>query len=145
MEGERGRKAQVWAEVRKGSYDFRYLVVLAKDRSRVWSVVDLRRPEPTLEERQARVTSALQDTRWTFFADADVDVKAQSAQLGDYWLKVKCVRCDETPGACEEAGVASLPAWKTHKGDVIKGVMSVRELEGAAKDIIHKKKGWWPF
>ena len=145
LEGERGRKAQVWAEVRKGSYDFRYLVVLAKDRSRVWSVVDLRRPEPTEEERQARVTSALQDAKWAFYVDADVDVKSQAAQLGEYWLKVKCVRCDDNPAACEEAGVASRPAWKTNKGDVIKGVMSVRELEKAAHDEIFKKKSWWPF
>jgi hypothetical protein len=146
LEGERGRKATVWAEVRKGTHDLRYLIVMAKDRTRVWSVLDSRRPEPTREERLARLTSALQDAKWAFFADNDVDVRAQADKLGEYWLKVKCVRCDESPAACEEAGVSSRPAWRTHKGEVLKGVKGLKELEAAAGPLLFGKKAWWwPF
>jgi len=113
LEGDRNRKATVWAEVRGGTYDFRYLIVLAKDRSRVWSVVDHRPPEPTLEESQAAVTTLLQDAGWSFYADSDAEAREQGAELGDYWLKVKAVRCDLDAARCERDGVARRPAWST--------------------------------
>ena len=148
MEGERGQKATVWAEVKRGTHDLRYLIVLAKDKTRVWSVLDGRRPEPTAEERAARLTSAMQDARWVFYADNDVDAAEQAGALGEYWLKVRCVRCDATPAACDDAGVVSRPAWTTHrKGEVLKGVRGVKDLEDAAGDLLFAKKGrwWWPF
>jgi hypothetical protein len=139
LEGERGRKAAVWAEVRQGTYDFRYLIVLLKDKSRVWSVIDNRRPDLTVEERQARLTTLIQDAGWQFYADGETDVYEQSRELGDYWLKVKCIRCDQDPTRCDEAGITAKPAWKTHSGAVIKGAKSLKELEGMSKDLAKQK------
>ena len=148
LEGDRGQKATAWAEVRAGTHDLRYLIVLAKDKTRVWSVVDGRRPEPTTEERLQRLSSALQDAKWVFYADNAVDAREQESVLGEYWMKVKCVRCDDAPALCTDAGVASCPAWTTHrKGEILKGVRSSKELEAAAGDLLYGRKGkwWWPF
>jgi hypothetical protein len=117
LEGERGKKATVWAEIRSGSSnDFRYLIVLAKDRSRVWSIVDTRPPERSIHERQAAVTTLLQDAStagWCFYADNEVDFAEQANELGDYWLKVKTVRCDLDKDRCEREGITAAvrPAW----------------------------------
>lgn len=148
IEGERQRKGLVWAEVRQGTYDFRYLIVMARDKSRVWSVLDNRRQPPTLEERRARLTSVLADNGWAYYADGEGDVRSQAEEVGsDYWLKVKHVRCDVSPAACDAAGVLGRPAWTTHKaGEVLKGVRSLRELEELTRDVTHRKKSWWwPF
>ena len=40
--GERSGKATVWAEVETGTYNFRYLIVLTKNKDRVWSIIDNR-------------------------------------------------------------------------------------------------------
>lgn len=148
LEGERGQKARVWAEVRSGTYDYRYLIVLMNDNSRVWSVVDNRRPEPTEEERQARVTTLLQDAGWAFYADSELDVKEQAAALGDYWLKVKHVRCHEDPTRCEEAGATVKPSWSTAAG-FNKGVKDLHELEIMTKPLRKaaegKTSGWSLF
>jgi hypothetical protein len=113
LEGERGRKGTVWAELRAGTSDFRYLIVMSKDHSRVWSVVDHRPPERTLSERQAAVTTLLQDAGWAFWADNEVDMAEQARQLGDYWLKVRTVRCDLDKERCEKEVVTGTPAWST--------------------------------
>lgn len=145
VEGAGGKKGTVWAEVRKGTSTYRYIIVLSRDQSRVWSLVDDRTPEPTEEERRRRVTTLLQDNRWDFFADNDVDVAAQAAVLADSWAKVRCVRCDVTPGACAEAGVvATLPTWgeRTARAPVpaARGVLQLDELEQLARDHVGKGK-----
>ena len=147
IEGERGRKATAWAEVRSGTYDFRYLIVLAKDRSRVWSVLDARRAPPTEDERQARLSGVLAGAGWAFYADSEKDQRQQAAALGEgYFSKVKQIRCDEAPGACEAAGVLTRPAWTSHKtGEVLKGVLALKELEELSKEVAHKKKAWYQF
>lgn len=148
IEGERGRKGVVWAEVRAGTYDFRYLIVMAKDKSRVWTVTDARRPPPTLEDRRARLSTVLADNGWVFYADGEGDERGQAEEVGsDYWLKVRHVRCDLTPGVCDAAGVTGRPAWGTHRaGEVLKGARSLGELEELTRDVAHKKKSWWwPF
>ena len=153
IEGDRGRKGTVWAEVAKDTYDFRYLVVLAKDKSRVWSVHDNRRAPPSDEERAARLSGVLAAHGWTFFADGEADVKAQAGALGpagtESFSKVKFVRCDLTPDACEAAGVLSRPAWKPHAGSkeaLLKGVRGLDELEELTRDITFAKaKPWYQF
>lgn len=148
MEGERGKKARVWAEVRAGTYDFRYLIVLANDQSRVWSVVDHRRPDPTEEERQARVTTLLQDAAWAFYADSELDMREQSAVLGDYWLKVKHVKCYEDAARCDEEHITTKPGWQAGAA-FHKGIQSLRDLELMTKPLRKaaegKKSGWSLF
>lgn len=154
LEGERGRKAWVWAEVRHGTYDFRYIIVLNREQSRVWSLVDSRPPERTLDERQGAVTSLLQDGGWRFYADADADIGEQGAVLGDYWLKVRAVRCEKDGKDCEAAGVPSRPAWAVRRPatwmdmlrgnadgtvQVVKGIKTVAELERMTKDLRKKQ------
>jgi len=153
VEGDRGRKGTVWAEVKQGTYDFRYLIVLSKDRSRVWSVRDDRRTPPSTEERAARLSEVLATHGWTFFADSEGDVKAQAGALGpsgaESFGRVKHVRCDLSPGACEEAGVLSRPAWKPHAGSkeaLLRGVRGLDELEELTRDITFATaKPWYSF
>lgn len=151
VEGERGRKGTAWAEVRQGTYDFRYLIVLAKDRSRVWSVVDNRRAPPSVEERAARLTGVLAQHGWTFYADSDGDVRAQAEAIGpvDYFSKVAVVRCDANAPACEAAGVLSRPAWKPHAGSkeaLLKGVRALDELEELTRDVTFAQaQPWYKF
>lgn len=142
LEGDRGKKAVVYAEVKANTYDFRYLIVVARDGSRVISVVDNRPSEMTLEDRQSRVSSLLQDAKWTFYADNDLDAREQAKVLGDYWLKVKCVRCDEAPQRCDADGVTSKPSWKTDSG-LAKGVKNLDELEVMVRDLAAGKKSKW--
>ena len=122
--------------MRKGTGDFRYIIVLNRDKSRVWSVLDNRKPEPTLSERQGRLSTILSDYQWAFFADNDIDVKAQRTVFEDYWDKVVCVRCDREPARCADAGVTSLPAWSdaTAKLQVpaLRGVKQIEDLETLA-------------
>lgn len=114
LEGDRNRKASVFAEVAESTGEFRYLIVVAKDGSRVFSIIDRRPPVMNMDDRQARVSTLLQDAGWTFYADNDVDVQQQSSVLGDYWLKVRCIRCDQNPSRCEEVGmVGNTPSWLT--------------------------------
>lgn len=156
IEGDRGRKGVAWAEVKQGTYDFRYLIVMAKDKSRVWSVIDNRRAPPTGDERASRLTSVLAEHGWTFFADSESDIRAQAESLGpsEYFSKVKCVRCDATPALCDEAGVLTRPAWRAHAGlkeaaatnGVLKGVRSLAELEELTREVTFKKaKAWYQF
>lgn len=149
LEGERGKKAWVYAEVEEGSHDFRYVLVVSKDGSRVVSVVDRRPPRMTKEDRMSRVTSLIQDAGWAFYTDNDIDEKEQSKVLADYWLKVKCVRCDAQPGRCEGDGVTTTPAWKTSSG-VQKGLRDLAELERMVQPLQREKdgkgkKGWFSF
>jgi hypothetical protein len=157
LEGERGKKAGVWAEVRHGTSDFRYLIVVNKEGTRVWSVIDNRPPERTLEERQSSVTTLLQDSQWKFYTDNEVDIAEQAAQLGDYFLKVRTVRCDRDAKQCEDAGILSRPAWAIPKpssflssvmGDgehaemrIVKGVKSLKDIEAMTKDLRKKQSG----
>jgi hypothetical protein len=145
LEGERGRKAWVYAEVKAGTYDFRYLIVVSKDGQKVISITDHRPPPLSLADRQSRVTSLLQDANWAFYADNEVDVAQQREVLGDYWLKVKCVRCDENPAKCDEAGVLSKPSWETNAG-FQKGPLDLASLEKMVQPLARgegKKKGWF--
>jgi hypothetical protein len=150
LEGDRGKKATVYAEVATGSSEFRYLLVVAKDGSSVVSVVDRRPPPLTVEERQARVTTLVADAGWAFYTDNDIDARDQAKPLGNYWLKVTCVRCDAAPARCEAAGVTSTPAWKTAAA-VVPGVKDLAALEklvvplAREKEGKGKKKGWFSF
>jgi hypothetical protein len=146
LEGERGKKAIVYAEVKAQTYDFRYLLVVARDGSRVISIIDHRPPEMSVEDRMSRVTSLLQDAKWTFYADNDLDAREQAKALGDYWLKVRCVRCDEAPQRCDADGVITKPGWKTDAG-FVKGVKGLEELEVMVRDVAtgKSKSSWWPF
>lgn len=156
MEGERAKKAEIWAEVRHGTYDFRYIIAVTKDKSRVWSLLDNRPPARTLEDRQGSVTSIIQDGGWKFYTDNDVDIAEQSAHLGDYWLKVRTVRCDRDVKECEDLGITSRPAWAIRKPasvweriqgksegemQVIKGVRTLHELEMMTKELRKKQAG----
>lgn len=133
----------MYGEVGSSTGDFRYLLVVAKDGSRVVSVIDRRPPPLSQEDRVSRVTTLLQDAAgegWAFYADNDVDARAQAAVLGEYWLKVKCVRCDETAERCVEAGVVTTPAWKTGSA-LVKGVKSLDELEKLVQPLAQAKEG----
>lgn len=144
LEGERGRKAAVYAEVKEGSYDFRYLILVAKDGSKVISVIDHRPPPMSVSDRQSRVTSLIQDAGWVYYSDNEVDTAAQRDVLADYWLKVKCVRCDENPARCEEAGVTSKPVWGTGGKSFTKGPLDLAGLERLVQPLVkEKKKGWF--
>lgn len=163
MEGDRSRKASVFAEVSESTGEFRYLIVVAKDGSRVFSIIDRRPPLMSLEDRQARVSTFLQDSAWTFYADNDVDVQQQSSVLGDYWLKVKCIRCDQNPSRCEEVGMlGNTPSWLTfpvgsgatligsalakigvgnaYIGGPVKGVKELAELEDMIRPLAADKE-----
>lgn len=141
LEGDRNRKAWVYAEVHSTTGDFRYLLVVSKDGSRVVSVVDRRPPPMSVEDRTSRVTSLLQDAGWGFYADNEVDVRQQSGVLGEYWLKVKCIRCDETPERCVEDGMAThVPGWRTTAGPS-KGLKPLDELERMVQPIAKEKAG----
>lgn len=152
LEGDRNRKATVWAELRAGSSDFRYLIVLTKDKSRVWSIIDNRPPERTLDERQAAVTTLLQDAGWSFWADSEADVAEQAAQLGDYWLKVKTVRGDMDRDRCEREGMTSRPAWTMGPAESPGWLASlgngISELTGVARGaspaagVAHPEQTW---
>jgi hypothetical protein len=149
LEGERNRKAWVYAEVHSSTSDFRYLLVVAKDGSRVVSVTDRRPPQMSREERLSRATSLIQDAGWTLFVDNDVDLGAQQRVLGDYWLKVKCVRCQDNQERCTEAGVpaGSCPAWQTGSGSgapLTKGVQTLDSLEKMVLPLVRpKEKGFF--
>jgi len=136
LEGERGRKAWVYAEVASGTGDFRYLIVVSKDGSRVVSVVDRRPPLMTRDERAARVSTLLAGAAWAFYSDNDFDAREQARALGDYWLKVPHVRCDADGGAarCADAGVGAggAPAWRLGAAPgapLSKGVKTLDDLE----------------
>lgn len=141
LEGERNRKAWVYAEVNSATGDYRYLLVVAKDGSRVVSVVDRRPPPMSEEDRVSRVTSLLQDAGWAFYADTEIDAKEQSRVLGDYWLKVKCVRCDEAPDRCVEAGISGhWSGWKTSAG-LQPGIKRLDDLEKMVQPLGKDKGG----
>lgn len=119
--------------------------MLSRDQSRVWSLVDDRAPEPTVDERRQRITTLLQEHRWDFYADNDVDVGAQAAALDDSWAKIRCVRCDTNPAACVEAGVlGSLPTWSERESRVpvpaARGVKDLEDLEQFAREHVGKGK-----
>lgn len=120
---------------------------MARDKSRVWTVIDNRRQPPSTEERQARLSAILAEHNWVFYADGDGDERGQAEALGgEYFSKVKRVRCDLEPAACDAAGVLSRPAWTTHKsGEVLKGSRSLRDLEEATREVAHTKKAWYKF
>jgi hypothetical protein len=135
LEGDRGRKAGVWAEVASSTGEFRYLIVANRDLSKVISIVDRRPPLMTREERQARVTSLVQDAGWAFFADNEVDAREQARALGDYWLKVKVVTDADR---VVERGVVGC-AWVTEQGEVVKGLKDLAELERMVQRLARKK------
>lgn len=143
LEGERGKKATVWAETRAGSSsDFRYIIVMNKEQTRVWSLVDHRPAELSLHDRQANVSSLMQDAGWTFFADSEVDALEQAEELGDYWLKVRTVRCDLDKDRCIREGITSRPAWGmgAPEGPGIFG-SAVDAITGAYTSIVHAAMG----
>lgn len=143
LEGERGKKATVWAETRAGSSsDFRYIIVMNKEQSRVWSLVDHRPAELSLHDRQAAVSSLMQDAGWTFFADSEADALEQAEELGDYWLKVRTVRCDLDKDRCIREGITSRPAWGmgAPEGPGIFG-SAVDALTGAYTAAVHAVMG----
>ena len=125
LEGERNRKATVYAEVATGTGEYRYLIVISRDGTKVISIVDRRPAEMTKEERQARVTTLMQDAGWTFIADNEVDFREQARALGDYWLKVKSSGDEERAAAAGVQGAA----WRTETGELIKGTKELVELE----------------
>lgn len=145
LEGERGRKATVFAEVASGTGEFRYLLVVSRDFAaggKVISIVDRRPPRMTREERQARVSSLLQDAGWAFVADNEVDAREQARVLGDYWLKVKAVTDAERVAASGVAGAA----WLAPSGEPVgKGVKDLAELERMtqrlARDALRAARG----
>ncbi len=136
LEGDRNRKATVYAEVAPGTGEFRYLIIVTRDGSKVISIVDRRPAAMTKEERQARVTTLLQDAGWVFFADNEVDTKEQARALGDYWLKVKAVGDAERAA---EAGVQGA-AWRTERGELLKGIKDLAELERATLRLVKEKR-----
>ena len=132
--------------MQKGTSAFRYIIVLSRDRARVWSLIDNRTPEPDEDERRQRVSTLLHDYRWDFFANNDADVAAQAAVLADSWTKVRCVRCDTEPAACADAGVAgALPTWGERTSTsapvpAARGVLSLDALEQLGRDHVSKPK-----
>jgi len=136
LEGERSKKATVWAEMCSSTGEFRYLIVVTRDGSKVISIVDRRPPELSREERQARVSSLLQDAGWAFMYDSDVDGSEQGLALGDYWLKVKTVRDPERMAA---AGVIGC-GWVTETGEVFKGVKDFDNLEKMVQRLARGEK-----
>jgi hypothetical protein len=135
----------VYAEVAPGTGEFRYLIIVTRDGSKVISIVDRRPAAMTREERQARVTTLLQDAGWAFLSDNEVDTREQAAALGDYWLKVRAVGDADRVAAEGVAGAA----WKTDRGELLKGVKDLAELERATLRLAKEKregKGWtWPW
>lgn len=151
LEGQRGHspvKAWVFAEVAASTHEFRYLIVATKDGQRIISIIDRRPPLMTEEERLGRVTGLIQDAGWHYYADTDADVRDQANILGDFWLKVKCIRCDQEPEKCTANGVpitvGSLPVWKTTT--LVKGAKRLEELEKMVIPLANpNKKSWYNF
>jgi hypothetical protein len=131
LEGERNKKALVYAEVSSSTGEFRYLIVQTRDRTKTISIVDRRPPILTLEERQARITTLLQDAGWAFLCDNDVDARQQAKVLGDYWLKVKCITdAERVRGVSELSGGGC--GWVRAGGELVangKGLKDIGELE----------------
>jgi len=151
LEGQRGHspvKAWVFAEVAASTHEFRYLIVATKDGQRIISIIDRRPPLMTEEERLGRVTGLIQDAGWEYYADTDRDVQDQASVLGDFWLKVKCIRCDQEPEKCTANGVpitvGSLPVWKTTT--LVKGAKRLEDLEKLVIPLANpNKKSWYNF
>ena len=118
------------------SGEFRYLIVVTRDGSKVISIVDRRTPELSREERQARVSSLLQDAGWAFMYEAEVDGAEQGLALGDYWLKVKTVKDPERLAA---AGVIGC-GWVSEVGEVFKGVKDFETLERMVQRLARGEK-----
>ena len=125
LEGERNRKATVYAEVATTTGEYRYLIVVSRDGTKVISIVDRRPAEMNKEERQARVSTLLQDAKWDFIADNEVDLREQARALGDFWLKVKSSGDEERAAAAGVVGAA----WRTETRELIKGTKELVELE----------------
>ena len=156
LEGERGRKAWVYAEV-NGNGDFRYLIVATKEEPRprrVISIIDNRPPDLSEEERQSRVCRLLREAEWSFFADNKRDAEMMEDQLGG-WRGVQCIRCDESPERCEAAGVSTnmgaLPLWKGVGAAAVQplpadalGVKSLRSMEKLVLPLANPKSSWLP-
>jgi hypothetical protein len=125
--------------------EFRYLIVVTRDMSKVISIVDRRPPAMTLEERQARVSSLLQDGGWTFLCDNEVDAKQQARALGDYWLKVKSSTDAERHKAAAALGGAC--GWVGAGGELVAGGKGCKELEELEKMVVPlargDKPGWF--
>lgn len=126
----------MWAEVCSSSGEFRYLIVMTRDGSKVISIMDRRTPDLSKEERQARVSSLLQDAGWVFMFDNDVDGAEQGHALGDYWLKVKTVR---DPARLASQGVVGC-GWVTETGEVFKGVKDFESLEKMVQRLARGEK-----
>lgn len=114
---------------------------MSRDGSKVISVTDRRPAEMSQSERQARVTTLLQDAGWSFIADNEVDLREQARALGDYWLKVK------STGDADRAQAAGVTgaAWLTETGELIKGTKELVELEKMTQRLARGKgaaKGW---
>ena len=159
LEGDRGgkkRKASVFAEVRHGTYDFRYILVVLKDQSRLWTILD-KRPELQSEgERQKTVANLLLEDGWSYYVDGDSEVNAQARHLGEYFYRVPVVRCDVRGDDCDQAGVINRPAWAKKRVDgrtlwetitfqslaekqVVKGTMELADLERMTLDLRRRK------
>ncbi len=126
LEGERNKKATVWAEVASSTGEFRYLIVTGRGDSKVISIVDRRPAVLSLVERQARVSTLLQDAGWVFLCDNEVDARIQGKELGDYWLKCKSSQDGERLRGVSALGGSC--GWVTPGGEAVAGGRGVRDL-----------------
>jgi hypothetical protein len=138
----------VYAEVSSSTGEFRYLIVVTRDGSKVISIVDRRPPLLTVEERQARVSTLLQDGAWVFLCDNEVDARQQGKILGDYWLKVKSSSDAERLKATPSLGGSC--GWVGPAGEVVaegKGLKTLEELENMVLPLARGDKGglWSSF
>lgn len=106
------RKATVWAEVRHGTYDFRYIIALTKDGQHVFTLVDNRPAMKTMDQRQSEVSALLFGSAWKFYADNRHEEEQQRDVLGPYTSGLRVVLCDGTDRTKAEcAAVPNRPAW----------------------------------
>ena len=129
----------MYAEVSSSTGEFRYLIVVLRDGSKVISITDRRPPVLTTEERQARVSTLLQDAGWVFLCDNEVDARQQGKVLGDYWLKVKAV----VDGARLQ-GVSALSGscgWVSSSGEVVAGGKGLKELAELESMVVPLARG----
>ena len=134
----------MWAEVASSTGEFRYLIVTGRGDSKVISIVDRRPAVLSLVERQARVSTLLQDAGWVFLCDNEVDARMQGKELGDYWLKCKSSQDGE-----RLRGVGALGGscgWVTPGGEAVaggRGIKDLAQLESMVLPLARGDKPGW--